>query len=226
MDIVNHNSLAATVDTVNEAFFFERRLSAEQSHQAADWIASRQGLAGSYAGMFAPTKRDFTQGLRLFTGERVTSRAGVSHILGQEACREIILLGSPTAKSADALAKATAGMLRRLGPASSRPNGMYCCVKCSCAYWRHLAVGGLADQTEQLEAGMRTLRARRDGEGKWRSFPFFYTLLTLNDLTLHSAFDEMLYAAPVLERFLKGRRREGEIYRRRRLLVEKVLGRC
>ncbi len=226
MSLVHTGSLAATVDAVNEAFFFGRQLSAGERRQAADWIADRQGLKGSYAGMFAPTERDFAQGLTLFTGERIATRAGSSHILGEESCRALILLGCPTPKAKDALAKATAGMLKRLGPLSRRVDGRYCCAKCSCAYWRHLTVGGLADQTEQLQAATKTLKARRDGNGKWQGFPFYYTLLALSEMDVRDAFHELLYAAPVLERYLKRPGRDGETDRRRRLLAHKVLARC
>ena len=42
--------------------------------------------------MFAPTNEDYTEGVRLFTGERISSRVGTGHILGEEACRALLLL--------------------------------------------------------------------------------------------------------------------------------------
>jgi hypothetical protein len=71
MKIVNPNSLAATIDAINEAYFFEKPLPKSQKEKAAKWIANRQGLPHSYRGLFAPTERDFRQGFKLFTGERV-----------------------------------------------------------------------------------------------------------------------------------------------------------
>jgi hypothetical protein len=226
VSLVHTDSLAATVDAVNEAFFFGRRLSKDERRRAANWIAARRGLKGCYAGMFAPTDRDFDRGLTLFTGERIATRAGSAHILGEEACRAMILLDCPTPKAKDALAKATAGILDRLGPVSRRRDGRFCCAKCSCAYWRHLAAGGLADQDEQLRAATNTLKDRRGGDGKWQGFPFYYTLLALSEMDVPGAFHEMLYAAPVLERYLKHPGRDGEVNRRRRFLAQKVLARC
>ena len=69
--IVKPSSLAATLDAVDETFFYGHLLSKSQRQQAAKWIARRQGKPGSYANMFAPTKDDFKNGVRLFTGDRV-----------------------------------------------------------------------------------------------------------------------------------------------------------
>lgn len=59
MKVLNTRSLAATVDAVNEAFFLGRPLSKSDRRRAAEWIAGQQGEPGSYAGMFAPMKKDF-----------------------------------------------------------------------------------------------------------------------------------------------------------------------
>ena len=96
MGLVKTSSLAATLDAVNEATFFDRLPAKAQRREAARWIAARQGLRGSYAGMFAPTEKDFTGGIRLFTGERIATGAGVGHILGEEACRALWVLDVTT----------------------------------------------------------------------------------------------------------------------------------
>ena len=84
MSVVDTNSLAATLDTVNEALFFGRALSQSDKKKAVVWIAGRQGLRGSYAGMFAPTESDI-RGVKLFTGESTNSMASTAHILGEKA---------------------------------------------------------------------------------------------------------------------------------------------
>ena len=224
MKIIHTRSLAATVDAVNEAFFFGRPLSKSDRQQAAKWIAGRQGEAGSYAGMFAPTKKDFAEGLRLFTGELIKTRAGTAHIIGEEACRALILLNATGKDVADALSEATAGMLGRLRK-EIRP-GMYCCGKCSCALWRHLSVGGLDKAERRLAAGVKTLKSRRDGNGRWKVFPFYYTLLALSEIDLPSAVSEMRYAAPSCERVLKQSPKDDGYAQRRRLLAERVLAKC
>ena len=233
MSLVNVESLAATVDAVNEAFFVGKPPSRAARAEAAKWIAGRQGLAGSYAGMFAPTAKDFAEGVRLFTGERFATRAGAAHVLGEEASRALLLLDAPLAGVRDALARATDGMLLRLRAAEQRERnmgrpwlGQYCCGKCTAALWRHLAVGGLERAERHLAAGMRALELHRDGSGKWRRYPFHYTLLALSEIDARGAVTEMRYAAPILERLLKRPQRDDRFERRRRVVAERVLARC
>ncbi|MBM4038298.1 MAG: hypothetical protein FJ290_07280 [Planctomycetes bacterium] len=242
MSLVRPDSLAATLDAVNEAIFFGRPLSKADRREAAAWIAARQGLPGSYHGMFAPTESDRRGGMRLFTGERVATRAATAHILGEEACRALILLGGtgilPVAHRLEAcatqgaaLARATEGMLARLRAAEERERhmgrpwlGQYCCGRCTAALWRHLAAGGLERAEHHLAAGVEALRLSRDGEGRWRRYPFHYTVLALSEMDISLAIDELRYAAPILQRLAR-RAPEGDAFAtRRHTLAQGVLG--
>ncbi|KPJ62165.1 MAG: hypothetical protein AMS15_04840 [Planctomycetes bacterium DG_23] len=235
MKILNTRSLSATLDTVNEAFFYGRSLSESQRGKTAKWIAERQGKAGSYAQMFAPTEDDFREGIRLFTGEKISSRAGIAHILGEEACRVLILLNAPLKSVQDSLRRASLGMAQRLEKARNRDinagrrwSGMYCCGRCTSALWRHLTVGGLKDAEGErwLAAGIEALKHHRIGNGRWRRFAFHYTLLTLSEIALASAVEEMRYASPICEQYLRRPPKDDAITQRRRLLAEKILERC
>jgi hypothetical protein len=165
--------------------------------------------------------------LRVFTGEPIKSAASASHILGEEACRALILLDVSDKYVVSALEKATQGMMSRLLLPSGEPNpdtfGMYCCAMCSCAYWRHLAVGGLWDSKKRLAAGMEALKEHRTGNGQWRRFPFHYTLLALSEIKLPSALEEMRYAAPALQRYLKRAPKDDVYEQRRRVLARRIL---
>ncbi len=226
MTAVNAKSLAATLDAINEAFFLGESMSKSQRVEAAERIASRQGLAGSYAGMFAPTRRDFNEGVRVFTGERMRSRAGTAHILGEESCRALILLDVDRKEINDALADAGAGMTERMRKGREHKSGTYCCGTCSASLWRHLAVGGLKNPERFLAAGLKTLKAHRLGTGRWKRFPFYYTLLALSEMDVPSAIKEMRYAAPSCERLLKRSPKDGKYDSRRRALGERILARC
>ena len=169
MGLLRRKSLAATLDAVDGALFDQRPLTGGRREEVARWIAGRQGLAGAYAHMFAPTAADFEGGIRLFTGESVGSRAGTAHILGEEACRALILLDVPSTRRA--LERASEGLAARLAAAhGSRPAGMFCCGTCSVALWRHLAAGGLDHGERRLAAGLEALRKHRDGRGRWADF--------------------------------------------------------
>jgi hypothetical protein len=228
MKIVNVNSLSETLDNINEAFFYNSQLTKTDKETAAKWIAERRGKAGSYASMFAPTQRDFSRGAKVFTGEPVTSNAAIGHILGEEACRALIQLKVKTPLVSDVLKKATNGMLKRLNYAHYTPRlrGMYCCGICSASFWRHLAVGGLDHSEKRLVLGMQALKRYRKGNGEWHRFPFYYTLLALNDIKLKQAVDEMRYAAPKLEKYLKRATSRSKYSIRKKDLAERILAKC
>jgi hypothetical protein len=225
MRLVDEGSLALTLDAVNEAMFLGRRIPRVARVEAATWIARRQGVPGSYADMFAPTEQDFIEA-RVFTGETIASRAATGHILGEEGIRALQLLGVKTPEVRDALARARAGMEARVTDTASRPWGMYCCGTCSCAYWRNLAVGGLTRAEARLVQGIKEMRARRLGTGKWRAFPFFYAVLALSEIDLPGARAELRYAASVLERYLQRAATDNVISRRRHAVAERAVALC
>lgn len=239
---VRPDSLGDTLDVVNAALFYKLPIPPEARQEAAEWIADRQGLPGSYANMFAPTGYDYTFGTLAFTGEPIRSGAATGHILGEEACQAIFRLGVHSAEIDRALARAREGIFKRL--MASEPQGLeagvYCCGTCSAALWRHLASSGKVEDERRLANGLAELNRYRDGKGRWRRFPFYYTLLALADINLPAVRDEITYALPVLERAYKRlgkeidldtaeieqpaakQSRAGEIERRRKLLIERL----
>jgi hypothetical protein len=225
MGLLHPESLATTVDAVSEALFLAWPLKAAERAEAARWIAERQGLPGAYAGMYAPTDLDYQQGLRLFTGERRRSGGGLAHVLGEEAGRVLRLLRSPQAAVRDALQRADTSMGERLARSDYPESGRYCCYTCSVAVWRHLAAGGLGGAEDLLAVEVRSLRGCRDGTGRWRGFPFWYTVLALHDMDLPAAGEELHYAARALERAARGRAGADQYAARRRALTERVLNR-
>jgi hypothetical protein len=227
MKILHPNSLAKTLDAVNEIFFSGGVLTRSERTEIATWIAGRQGVKGAYRGMFAPTEQDYERGVKLFTGEKILSRAAIGHIIGEEASRALILLDGNSTVAREALKRSNRGMLRALMSceAPNMPRGFYCCGTCTAAMWRHLAVGGLDKSRKRLSAGMKTLRKYRDGTGRWRRFPFYYTLLALNEMKAWLADSELRYAAPVCERLLKRNVGKNKFAKRRIMLLERILAR-
>ena len=235
--LVDSASLAATVDALSDAFFHTRVLSVAQRRAAASWIASRQGLPGSYAGAFAATAKDAREGYRLFTGERVSPGPGAAHIISQEACRALRLLDVRDPQVQTALAQGSRGLLAPLCDSVKRPvrqsasgmrllPGMVCCMKCSCALYRHLVC--CADEhADFLALGVKAIHAHRNGTDGWRGWPFHYTLLTLLEIGTPPATEELSFAAPRCKTELAKRPSKSNIYsQRRRLLMERVLARC
>jgi hypothetical protein len=120
MKLVHTSSLARTLDAVNQALFVGKHVPKTESRRAAEWIASRQGLPKSYAGMFAPTPRDFREGISLFTGERISSGAATSHILGEEACRALLLLNEGSSDVREVMVRASRSMDRLLARSEAK----------------------------------------------------------------------------------------------------------
>jgi len=233
--LVHRDSLWATTDAVSEAYFYGRSLTTEQRREAAEFIAARQGGRGAYLGMFVPTEKDAREGMRLFTGERVSGGAGNDHILGEEACRALLLLDHKAIEVRAALQRASQRVLGSLGECLARPTrpagslqpGMFCCMKCSCALWRHLAARKSDEYEQFLAAGVRAIRLSRDGKGGWKYWPFSYGLLTLSEIGTPLAIAEMRYAAKACEAELKKRFSSRNIYSlRRRHVYERVLAKC
>jgi hypothetical protein len=224
--LVRENSLSDTLDNINEVFFYQRPLSKSDREEAAKWFASRRGKQGAYASMFAPTEHDFSKGVKLFTGETVSSYAAIGHILGEEASRALILLKSKDTEVQDTLKSATEGMLKRIDEYGPKNRGFYCCGICSASLWRHLAVNGLDHSEKRLLNGIKILKSYRKGNGEWGRFPFYYTLLALSEIDLKSAIIEMRYAAPVCEQRLKRVKSNNKYSYRRQDLLKRVLAKC
>jgi hypothetical protein len=212
----NPTTLSDAVDVLADAQFYGRKLTqAEQGHAAA-LIAGRQGGEGAYAGSFALTKAERAEGVRVFTGELMTS-ASARHIIGEECCRVLRKLKAPGAAANKALKAAETSMAQsfiRGIDAAGRP-GVFCCGKCMVALWRNVAAGAFGSRERRLGNGIEFLRGRRDGNGGWNRFPFHYTLLALGEIGPEIAGDELAYAAAECDRRL--RRRPGKsVYAQRR----------
>ena len=196
--LIHQSSLSETVDAVNDAVFFGKAMAAKDRRRVARWIAARQGLPGAYGELFAGFAPELASGIRLFTGERVTS-ASARHILGEESCRALLLLKSDEAIATAALTRATAWIVERVEKATTQSPrntpGAYCCGKCTVGLWRNILAGGLDRQDQRLRLGLSKLGSMRDGQGGWRAFPFWYTVLALTEMDRAEARGELRYAS-------------------------------
>jgi hypothetical protein len=229
MAVIHRDSLSRTVDALNELAIDGRKPSAAQGKEVARWIAARQGLPGAYADTFAGFPAERRDGIVVFTGERFTS-ASARHILGEETSRALRWLGARDAASRSALERADEGMLRALARAALDPlganPGRFCCGKCSVGLWRNLLSGGLDRQEERLRKGVgQYLRAHRVEGGKWRVFPFWYTVLALAEMEIPEARAELEYVGPALERAARGAMPRDTHAGRRRDLARRALER-
>lgn len=218
-------SLVKTVDFINASFFYNRPIPGPARSGALRFITSRLGKPGSYAGMPAPTEKDLRGGIRLFTGETPSPRSG-RHILGEEACRALLLLAGKTAKTILEPAWMEMGtVLGGYDRSGMKYPDFFCCPKCTCGLLRHLSAGGIPRHQAWLERGLRGIRSMRDGKGGWNLFSFHYTVFTLLEIDLPPARKELAYAAVRCEKEAARKAPAGNIYSQRRLdVVKKALG--
>jgi hypothetical protein len=218
MIILDSTSLMKTVDNINDMYLQGDAITSDAGLEAARWIASQQGGKGSYRGMFAPTQLDFEQGIHLFTGEKL-AYASARHILGEEAARAVWLLGRQDDVVRAAYDRAIKWMLEI---PTTHLDGTFCCGRCTPAFWRHFWVGDFKNQEDFLVKGIRTLKDHRLGDGKWRRYPYYYTIYTLLDIDLEPAIEELTYARPLMERYVKTNR-VGIFAQRRKIILHKAL---
>ena len=218
--IIDPNSLARTIDSLNEDLFAGRTPPEEEVETLARWALDRQWTAGRYAGAFAPAEEDIPARVRLFTGERLKTRLAVRNVLTTEVARALFLLVPATPGVREALDRANRWLLDTCFAGD--------CVLGECAHsklgWmRYLAAGALHDAESRLEAHLQTLARHHDGRGRWKRFPFYYTLLVLTEIDLPAARDELRYTAPACERSLCRYGAEGRFTARQKVLLERAL---
>jgi len=228
MPLVNERSLSDTVHAVSDAFFFGQPIAATTRRETAAWIASRQGLPGAYGKLFAGFPSEQSTGIRLFTGERVAS-ASARHILGEEACRALLLLNSRETSTTAALDRALRWIAQRVQVAAAytprNSEGVFCCGKCTVGLWRNILAGGLDRPDHRLRLGLARLRAQRKGDGEWRTFPFWYTVLALTEMDTPAARAELTYAARRIEDEAKRPPKSTKYGARRNALARRALER-
>jgi len=218
--MLNPHSLAATLDGVNAAMFQERALIQAEMQAVFKWLAGRQYRSGPHAGLFAPTQGDYDAGVRLFTGEKLKTLLAARNVLGAEAARALALFDLPAPEAQDVIQRLDRNLLQAC---YSRACVLGECAHSAVGLMRYLATGKVDGAEQRLLMHIQTLARQRDGQGRWKRFPFYYTLLALLEIDLPSARDEMHYTAPACERYLRRSPTDDVFDQRRRAVVQRVL---
>jgi hypothetical protein len=181
--------LVDAVSDANGALCFDE--TAFDSDLLVEWLLGRQVRVGRSTGLFQPTDDDYAE-RRLPTGERLKTKLATVHVVSQEAARILHILAAEEPLIANAVAL-TATRL------SETCYGLQHCTIGECAasfagYIRFLwTVFGDAAVPE-ITWRLRTLSEHRDGNGRWKRFPPYYTMLVLSEMGLPAAQDELTYA--------------------------------
>ena len=224
MKLLYRSSLYKTVDNVNEALFYGKKISKKEAGEVISWISGRLDTKYSYNHSFGLTEYDMKHTVYTFTGERLLY-ASMRHIMAEETCRVLIKLSEITGKKNPALEKTNKIFTKMLIDYRSygKPEGTFCCGPCTIGLWRHLAAGGLKEYQKYFSSGLMALHSNRDEAGKWRRFPFFYTLLALSEIDDPLALKEINYALPQCERALKRLKSGNKFSDRKRDLLMKIM---
>ncbi len=217
--LVDQHSLSKTLDNVNDLVFWGKPIDESERLEASRWIAGQYEKPRNYRGLFAPTDQDYNNGIRLFTGERITSGAGTAHILSEEAGRALLLLGSDINESV----RQTLLSMISVHDQPNQPWGLWCCGTCSASLWRHLAAGGGDQQEERMINGLKDLTRCRNDNGRWRKYPFYYTVLSLTEMNVNPAINELRYAGKAIENAWKRSKQKSQYDARRKELLERAL---
>jgi len=218
---IDARSLSGTVDAVAERLATGDRLPAAERNRIVAWFLGRQIPSGRGSGMFEPFSGEFESGVRLFTGELLRTRVATWNVLTLESARILAALGGEKqAGVRSALARTSVAMGHACFAVSHCIIGE--CAHSSIAYMRDAASDRSGNRRKWIEDHLVVIRSHRDGTGRWKRFPFYYTLLALLEVGTPAANAELEYARPACRRVIR-RTSTGDYSARRRRIVERVL---
>lgn len=169
---------------------------------ALKFVASRQGIKGSYRGaLFAPLPDDRSLGLLTPTGENASpSGAAVMHVLGEEAAGLLAKQGETVGYDYEAVWDMIGSRFGCGFTAGEAGGARFCCKRCSVAWWRAVSAGKPAEWEEILATAVTMLTADRQSGSRWQHYPFYYTVLTLTEMPIPEATSELKAVRPAIER--------------------------
>jgi hypothetical protein len=94
---------------------------------------------------------------------------------------------------------------------------------CTIALWRGVTAARPRGWEEILEKGLIRLKAARTPDGRWRGYPFYYTLLTLAEIDCAAVQQEQSHTAKTVESLLRRNRGDNRVSRFRRLALKWAL---
>lgn len=219
--LINEGSLSATIDAISVRLASGQPLPEAEQEVAVGWLLARQTRSGRSAGLFESFPGEFELGVRLFTGERLRTRTAMRSVLTLESARILCLLGDGREDVRDALSRTAIAMDHACFAASHCVIGE--CAHSSIAYLRDAAADRSGARRKWIERHLTVIQGHRDGGGRWRRFPFYYTLLALLEVGTPAANAELEYAHPACRRVI-GRSVDGDQSARRKWVLEKALG--
>lgn len=145
-------------------------------------------------------KLDITQHNHLITGEKLSTKLAVKNINAIQKARLLSILDVPNEADEIRLQQLDSWITKQC---FAEFCGAGECRHSSIAYLRYIGAFDGAINDEKVDRFIQLLSEYRDGNGRWKGFPFYYTLLVLSELYNESARIELEYAIPACKRAMK-----------------------
>ncbi|MFW9975263.1 MAG: hypothetical protein ACFFDQ_08370 [Candidatus Thorarchaeota archaeon] len=207
-------------DSLTEALsLVERSYSSntvENLEPVIEFISKQQVKNGKDAGVFIELGDVSSPESRLFTGERLQTRLAIKNMLTINSARAILISKVPSSDAQKTI-ELTNSWLENQCFSGFCSAGE--CRHSTLMYMRYLALQG---NHGKLEFMIPELSRHRDGKGSWKGFPYYYTLLTLLEIPIESAKEELLYAYPTIEDKIRHSRSSEPFSSRREEILERV----
>jgi hypothetical protein len=197
MNLVAEHSLYQIVTNAAMFFFDGGTFTSTQQARLADWILARQNRRQGF--IFYPTASDLKAGVTLFSGEKPKTKLLANNAVELEILRLLALI-QPKLPSDRPVLHTADERLARLCFSDVCTTGE--CAHASIAFLRYVTASGPDGSASKINHAVKRLKQNRDGAGKWRKFPFFFTFLWLTELPNEIAQDEFVYTKEICGRLL------------------------
>ena len=214
-------SLTASFERIFRRFVKgSERPSKREMADAVAWLLSRQVTAGRRQGMFQPLPADLLNSAQLPTGERLKTKLAAWNVFSHEAVRALQMLAPSQEPVRAATTRAFQIFSRQCYAQQHCAIGE--CAHSAISYMRLLAASDGSSHMTWVDEQLKLLRAHRLSTGRWRRFPFYFTLLALLEVRSPAANAELKHARPACERAVR-RASNGALTTLRQSLLHRVL---
>ena len=198
IDTLKKNGLAQSINTLSKALIKGRIFSENEKAEIAAFIFDHKNPVDRFT--FYPTDAERINGIQLVTGEKTKTQLLANNALELETLRILSILTPGDSRLLQLHEKAD-HRLQKLCFYNICITGE--CATLSIVFLRYLTALSCDAHGETIDRGFAVLQQMRDGTGRWRKFPFFYTLLWLTELTFPQVKNELAYTLPACQRLIK-----------------------
>jgi hypothetical protein len=186
--LVDRNSLYRTVQNAARFLYQGGILTEDDQDLLVDHILNHQNRYKGF--LFYPTILEREDGIRLISGETPRTRLLANNSVELETLRLLALLGQERASVLEVFSEADLRLKEQCFAGVCLTGE---CPAASIAYLRYLTARDPYQYAAEIRHGLEIVKQNRSGNGRWKKFPFRFTLLWLTDLPLDFSGEELEY---------------------------------